>query len=83
MKCYMATFQPAYRTTELVFPTQVRVYAATRKEAKSAVEGWRHQGAMACGQDAFEGNSPLTKRRLRCDQQRERPYCNPEQRRTR
>ncbi len=34
MKCYMATFQPAYRTTELVFPTQVRVYAATRKEAQ-------------------------------------------------
>ncbi len=51
MKCYMATFQPVYRTAELVFPIQVRVYAVTRKEARqkarSKVEGIKEQWRIA------------------------------------
>lgn len=34
LKHYMATFKPAWRTSELVYPIQFRVLAITRQEAR-------------------------------------------------
>ncbi|MBK8754728.1 MAG: hypothetical protein IPL99_25200 [Candidatus Competibacteraceae bacterium] len=43
-KYYMATFRPAFRTSDLVYPIQFGILAVTRKEARESKDENRGGG---------------------------------------